>query len=74
MSILAQALIFERYGARLNIDQIAEVMGITKPALYNQISSKTCRMKTYVEHGKRWADFRDVAQFLDEARETSEVP
>lgn len=72
MSMFMQAMIFEKYGARLNADQIAEVIGITKPALYNQISNGTCRLRTYVEHGKRWSDCRDVAQFLDDMRETAE--
>lgn len=68
MSLLTQAYILERYGPRLGADQIAELMGITKPALFNQISSGQCQMKTYLEGGKRWADYRDAAAFFDEVR------
>lgn len=68
MSLVTQAFIFERYGPRLSTEQICELLGITKPALYNQISSDTCRLKTYLDGGKRWADYRDAAEFFDEAR------
>ncbi|MEY4908207.1 MAG: hypothetical protein RL260_1925, partial [Pseudomonadota bacterium] len=34
-------------------------------------SAGTCPVKTYVDQGKRWADFRDVAQHFDTMRETA---
>lgn len=67
-SLIAQAVIFEKYGPRLNSDELAEVLGITKGALYNQLSAGTCQVKTYLDCGKRWADFRDVAAYLDQMR------
>lgn len=69
MSLISQALVFERYGARLGVEQLAEVLGVTKGALYNQFSAGTCPVKTYVDGGKRWADFRDVAAYLDAMRQ-----
>jgi hypothetical protein len=63
--LVTQAFIVERFGIRLNTAQLAEVLGITKAALYNQISSGTCPVKTYLDEGKRWADYRAVAQHLD---------
>ena len=69
MSLISQALVFERYGARLGVEQLAEVLGVTKGALYNQFSAGTCPVKTYVDGGKRWADFRDVADYLDAMRQ-----
>jgi hypothetical protein len=68
MSLLTQAYIVERYGLRLNVEQLAEVLGVTKGALYNQFSAGTCSVKTYLDNGKRWADYRDVAEYLDECR------
>lgn len=68
MSLISQALVFERYGARLNVEQLAEVLGVTKGALYNQFSAGTCQVKTYLDSGKRYADFRDVAAYLDAMR------
>lgn len=71
MSLMTQAFIVEKYGLRLNAEQLAEVLGITKAALYNQLSSQTCPVKTYLEAGKRWADYRDVAEHLDHARQVA---
>lgn len=68
MSLITQAFIVERYGLRLNVDQLAEVLGISKGAIYNQISAGTCPVRTYIDGGKRWADYRDVATHLDECR------
>lgn len=73
MSLITQAFIVEKYGLRLNAEKLAEVLGITKPALYNQISAGTCPVKTYIEAGKRWADYRDVsAAFADAFRQARE--
>ncbi len=69
MSLITQAFIVEHYGLRLNVDQLAEVLGISKGAVYNQISAGTCPVRTYLDGGKRWADYRDVAKHLDECRE-----
>lgn len=69
MSLVTQAFIVERYGLRLSIEQLAAVLGITKGALYNQISAGTCPVKTYLDGGKRWADYVHVAEHLDACRE-----
>ncbi len=68
MSLITQAFIVERYGLRLNTEQLAEILGISKGAVYNQISAGTCPVKTYIDGGKRWADYRDVANHLDGCR------
>jgi len=67
MSLVTQAFIVEHYGIRLNTEQLAKVLGISKAALYNQISAGTCPVKTYLDGGKRWADYRHVAEHLDAA-------
>lgn len=69
MSLLTQAYILEQYGPRLNAEQIASVMGITVPALHNQISAGTCPVKTYKQGGRVWADYRDVSESFDRLRE-----
>ena len=71
MSILTQAMIFEKYGLRLSMDQLSEVLSIKKTTLYNQVSAGTCPVKTYTDGGKRWADFRDVAEHFDSMRATA---
>jgi len=68
-SLITQMLVAERYGPRLNIEQLAGALGLSKGAVYNQISAATFPISTYLDGGKRWADFRDVAAHLDSCRE-----
>lgn len=69
MSLITQAFVVERYGFRLSSEQLADLLGVSRPALLNQISAGTCPVKTYKDGGKRWADYRDVAAHLDQCRE-----
>lgn len=68
MSLMLQAMLFEKYGPRLNAEQLADALSISKTTLYNQISAGTCPVKTYLDGGKRYADLRDVAAHFDECR------
>lgn len=67
-SLLTQVLVAEKYGPRLGTDQIATVLGITRGAVLNQISAGTFGIVTYLDGGKRWADYRDVAAYIDQCR------
>lgn len=69
MSLITQAFIVEKYGIRLGTEQLADVLGISKAALYNQISAGTCPVPTYVDGAKRWADHRDVAAHFEAMRQ-----
>ena len=73
MSLLTQAWMIENFGPRLNVAQLAEIMGLTKGAIHNQISDGTFPISTYLDAGKRWADYRDVAAHLDKCRERAKV-
>lgn len=68
MSLLTQALIADKFGLRLNVEQLAEVLCITKGAVYNQLSAGDFPVKTYLDGGRRYADYRDVACHLDQCR------
>ena len=71
MSLLHQAMIFERYGPRLTMEQLGEALGLATQTVYNQVAKGTCKVKTYVDGGKRFADYRDLAAYLDSVRERS---
>lgn len=71
VSLLHEVLVFEKYGMRLNIDQLAEALGLTRNTIYNQISQGTFKIKTYVDGGRRFADYRDFAIYLDLLRESA---
>lgn len=68
MSLVTQAFILERYGLRLSIPELAAVLGIEPKTLYNKVSAGTCPVPTYVDGGKRFADYRDVAKHFDAMR------
>lgn len=67
-SLVTQMIVAEKYGPRLSMDQLAEVMGMSKGGIYNQVSAGTFPITTYIDGGKRWADYRDVAEHIDACR------
>lgn len=71
MSLLHEAIIAEKYGMRLTMDDLAKALGLARNTLYNQIAKGTLRVKTYLDGKQRWADYRDVASYLDEQRENA---
>ena len=68
-SLVTQMIVAEKYGLRLSIEQLASVLGISKGTVYNQLSAETFPLTTYIDNGKRWADYRDVAEYLDGCRD-----
>jgi hypothetical protein len=68
MSLMTQAYLLEKYGPRLNAEQLAEALNITVTAMHNQRSKGTLAVKTYLDGGRVWADYRDVADFFDAVR------
>ncbi len=74
MSLLHEAIIAEKYGLRLTVDQMADALGLARNTIYNQIAQGTFRVKTYVDGGKRFADYRDLAKYLDEVRAGATSP
>lgn len=73
MSLVTQMIVAEKYGARLNVEQLADVLGLTKVAIYNQISGDKFPIPTYKDAGKTFADYRDVAEYLDACRERARL-
>lgn len=69
MSLANHAFLFEKYGPRLTLAQLADFLHVTERTLYNQISAGACPVKTYREGKSRFADVRDVAAYLDQVRE-----
>lgn len=68
MSLITQAYFLEKYGPRLDVQQLADALDIQPKTVLNQVSAKTFPIPTYVDQGKRWADARDVAAHFDAMR------
>ncbi|WP_312412601.1 hypothetical protein [Comamonas sp.] len=67
-SLVTQMFVAEKYGLRLDVAQLAQVLGITPGTVLNRISANTFGIPTYLDNGKRYADYRDVAQHFDSIR------
>lgn len=67
-SLVTQMIVVEKFGLRLDTDKLAQILGQTRAGILNQISAGSFPIKTYKESGKRWADYRDVAEYLDNCR------
>lgn len=76
MSFLTQAYLLDNYGPRLTVAQLAKVLGLAEGTVRNKIAGGTLSLRTYLADGGRWADYRDVAEYLDECRagRRSEIP
>lgn len=58
------------YGLRLNMEQVAEALGLKIGTVRNRLLQGTLSVPTYLD-GRRWADARDVAAHLDRCRENA---
>ena len=71
MSLMTQAWLMDRFGPRLNVDNLAQVLGMARHTINNQIGDGSFPVPTYRDVGKRWADYRDVDAYLDKCREAA---
>lgn len=65
MSLLTQAYLLEKYGPRLNVAQLSNLLDITEGTVRNQISAGSFPIKTYSEGGRRFASYQAVSDYLD---------
>lgn len=70
-TLVTQMFVAEKYGLRLDVNQLAQVLGISPGTVLNRISANTFGIPTYVDNGKRYADYRDVAAHFDNVRQTA---
>jgi DNA-directed RNA polymerase specialized sigma24 family protein len=68
MSLIQLAYLIEHYGLRLNMDQLAQVLGIEKQTVMHRVSKGALGIPTYVDGKHRYADARDVAAYFDSMR------
>lgn len=68
MSYLAHAYLLDKYGPRLDMAGLAEVLGMAKGSVANRLYRGELGVPTYLDGGKRYCDVRDVAAYLDRMR------
>ena len=71
MTLLVRAHLLDKYGPRLTMDQVAEVLHLHPGTVYNMVSSGECKLKTYKEGTRRFASFDAVADYLDSMADTA---
>jgi hypothetical protein len=70
MTWTATTAILLNYGRpRIAMKELAEVLGYSLTYVNNVAASGGLPVKTYLEGGRRWADVRDVGEYLDRMRE-----
>ncbi|QPS78582.1 hypothetical protein EZI45_19195 [Delftia tsuruhatensis] len=67
-SLVTQMIVAEKYGVRLDSKQLAELLSMTPGSVLNSISGGDFPIPTYKEGGRRFADYRDVAEYIDNCR------
>lgn len=68
MSFITLAYLMDRHGLRMDLEALAKELDSTPANLRRRISAEDFEIPTYVDGGKRWADVRDVANYLDQRR------
>lgn len=61
-----------KYGVRLSINNLVDICNMSAGSIRNAISEERFPIKTYKEGKQRYADCRDVIEYLDEARKAAE--
>jgi predicted site-specific integrase-resolvase len=72
MSMLTTVYLIERYGLRLTMEQLAQVLGLAVATLHARIARGELAIPTYVDGKMRFADTRDVAEYLDIKRQEAQ--
>lgn len=68
-SFLSYAFLLERYGPRVNLEDLAVILDTTAANLRRRISCQDFDIPTYLDGGRRWVDIRDLSAYLDLRRQ-----
>ena len=69
MSITTTLFLMEKYGPRMTMEQLGQALGLATPSIHNRIGRGELAIPTYVDGKLRYADTRDVAEYLDLKRQ-----
>ena len=71
-------IVIQHYGMRLTTADLARLLNTTPEKIRNEISADTFPIPTYKEkpgkQAQRYADARDVAEYLDKMRPKTSAP
>lgn len=65
----ATGALFLTYGRmHLNMRELADALGLSHTYVSNRAAAPDFPVRTYIEGRQRWADIRDVGEYLDKRR------
>lgn len=73
MTLMTRAAILDKYGLRLSVEQLADVLGLHTATVYNLVSKGEFPIRTYKEGTRRFASYEAVAEYLDNMDELAKV-
>ena len=73
MTLMTRAALIDKYGLRLSMEQLAEVLGLHPSTIYNMLSKDEMPVRTYKEGSRRFASYEAVADYLDSMDETAKA-
>jgi len=68
VSLLHEAIIAEKHGLRLTVDQLGKALNLAPNTIHNRIAQGKMDIPSYVDGKLRFFDYRDVAHYLDQMR------
>lgn len=71
MTLITTLFLMERYGPRMNMEQLAQALGLAASSLHGRLARGELTLPTYVDGKMRYADTRDVAEYLDRLRDNA---
>ena len=74
MTLLTRAALLDKYGFRLSIEQVAEVLGLSPGHIQNMMSSGEFPIRTYKEGKRRFASYEAVAEYLEKKDDDARKP
>ena len=74
MTLLTRAALLDKYGFRLTVEQLGEVLGLSPGHIQNLMSSGQFPIRTYREGKRRWASYEAVAEYLEKKDDEGRKP
>lgn len=68
-SLITTLLLMEQHGPRVSMETLARLLGFAPATLHARIARGELEIPTYLDGKMRFADTRDVAEFLDRKRD-----
>ncbi len=68
MSLLHEAIIVEKFGLRLTVEQLGQAFNLAPNTIHNRIAKGQLNIPSHIDGKLRFFDYRDVALYLDQMR------